>query len=151
MINAREETLMEKPSFKRPFISKRCLVPVSGFYEWKHLGNEKTPYFIRLKNAELFSLAGLYETWTDVEERSQLSFTIITTGPNTLMQSIHDRMPVIIPAERESEWLDPANKNPESLHKLLIPYAADQMFAYPVSALVNNPENDSRDLMREIK
>lgn len=110
MINARIETLVEKPSYRGPLKSKRCLVPASGFYEWQATRFGKTPYFIHLKNEPLFSFAGLYDVWTDGEDDGKVekiySFTIITKNANKTISKIHDRMPVILEQSRESEWLD---------------------------------------------
>lgn len=150
MINARAESLIEKPSFKNPFISQRCLVPASGFYEWRLIDKEKVPYFIRLKKSGLFAFAGLYDIWKDVEGKQLLTFTIITTTPNKLLEPIHNRMPAIIPAESEKDWLNPDNTVDE-LNRILKPYLEEDLTVYPVSPLVNNPDNDTREISKEIK
>src|SRR4051794_30871015 len=133
MINARAETVAEKPAFRRPLRSQRCLVPASGFFEWKRDGEAKVPHFIHLPGEPLFAFAGLYDLWRDPEGRTVKSYTILTTGPNELMAGIHNRMPVILRREDEDEWLNPANTEPEHLLPLLRPYPADEMDAYPVS------------------
>ena len=150
MINARSETILEKPSYKKPFMEKRCLIPASGFYEWMRLEKEKIPYFIKLKSADIFSMAGIYDIWKDAEGKSLISFTIITTIPNQLMEKIHNRMPVIIPANLENKWLDLNNRNMDDLTGMLISYNGKDMDAYPVSKMVNSPENDSTELIQKI-
>jgi len=143
MINARAETVAEKPSFRRALQKRRCLVLADGFYEWKAEGKKKTPLYIALKNHQPFGFAGLWETWKSLEGETIHSCTIITTTPNALMESIHTRMPVILPRDAEAAWLDRAIEAPERLLPLLIPYSAKDMDAYAVSPAVNSPRNDS--------
>lgn len=143
MINARAETVAEKPAFRGPLRSRRCLVPASGFFEWKREGDGKMPHFIHLPDEPLFGFAGLYDIWRDPDGQTVQSYTILTTAPNALMSSIHNRMPVILRREDEDEWLDPANTEPEQLLPLLRPYPAEEMAAYPVSRLVNSPQHDT--------
>ncbi len=145
MINARAETVAEKPSFRRALQKRRCLILADGFYEWKKEGKNKKPIFITLKSREPFGLAGLWETWKAPSGDIVLSCTIITTTPNSLMESIHNRMPVILPQEAESLWLDQTIEGPEELTQLLVPYPAKTMEAYGVSPLVNSPRNDTPD------
>ena len=144
MINARAETLTEKPSFRTAFRRRRCLIPADGFYEWKQEtgGKSKTPMYIRLKSGKPFALAGLWERWDSKDGSTILSCTIITTQPNELMQTIHNRMPVILPPQTYTQWLDPGEPNLADLSGLLQPYPAEEMTAYPVSRLVNSPAND---------
>jgi putative SOS response-associated peptidase YedK len=144
LINARAETLAEKPSFRTAFRRRRCLVLADGFYEWKQAknGRGKTPMYIRLESGKPFAFAGLWENWNSADGSQILSCTIITTQPNSLMEEIHNRMPVILPKEAYSTWLEPGEKKPESLADLLVPYPAEKMIAYPVSTLVNSPQND---------
>lgn len=144
MINARGESVLQKPSFRKAFRSQRCLIPVSGFYEWKKDGPTRIPYFVRLASGSIFSLAGLYDTWTSVSGEELRTCTIITTGANAIVKPIHDRMPVIIPRESQDLWLD-ASANNEALLALIAPYPADTMELYPVSALVNSPKNNSAE------
>ncbi len=140
LINARAETLAEKPSFRNAFRMRRCLVPASGFFEWKR-DEGKQPYLIRLKNGEPFCFAGLWEEWKAPGAEPIRSFTIITTTPNGLMAGIHDRMPVILQREDEPRWIDPeCHPVPTALLK---PFPDDLMEARPVSRLVNSPANDS--------
>lgn len=148
MINARAETLAEKPSFKKAFQRRRCLVLADGFYEWRKNPNKtKTPMYIQLESQDPFAFAGLWESWHSPEGDTVLSCTIITTEPNELMTTIHNRMPVILPTEAYAQWLDPAEQKAEQLQGLLKPYPAELMMAYPVSTLVNNPHNDSPELI----
>lgn len=147
MINARAETVAEKPAFRRAFRSRRCLVPASGFYEWKRAAHGKTPYYIHLPDAPLFAFAGLYETWRDPQGAEMQTYTIITTAANDLMAPLHDRMPVILHAEDEDRWLDPDATEPEQLLPLLRPYPANAMVAYPVAPAVNSPRNDTATLL----
>ena len=140
LINARAETVTEKPSFRNAFRNRRCLVPATGFFEWKR-DAEKTPYHIRLKNGVPFCFAGLWDQWTAADGEMIYSFTIITTSPNGLMTQIHDRMPVILDREDEHRWIAP--QPDPSLAVLLKPFPAERMEAFPVSKLVNAPRNDN--------
>lgn len=144
MINARAETLAEKPSFRTAFRRRRCLIPASGFFEWKQEPGRKTktPMYIQLKTGKPFALAGLWERWDSPDGSTIFSCTIVTTQPNELMQTIHNRMPVILPAQAYSLWLDPAEPPASKLTELLQPYPAGEMTAFPVSTLVNSPGND---------
>ncbi|NOZ05072.1 MAG: SOS response-associated peptidase [Chloroflexi bacterium] len=145
MINARAETLAEKPSFRTAYRKRRCLILADGFYEWQSDGRTKTPMYVRLKSKEPFAFAGLWEVWSPTNESAIYSCTIITTTPNTLLEPIHNRMPVILPPEAYDLWLDPTEQTPDHLHDLLAPYPPEQMIAHPVSTLVNNPRHDSPD------
>ncbi|MEK3920646.1 SOS response-associated peptidase [Paenibacillus sp. FSL K6-2393] len=151
MINARAETLAEKPAFKRLISSKRCIIPTNGFYEWKKEGSAKQPMRILMKDDRLFSLAGLYDTWTDPDGNKLSTCTIITTQPNNLMEDIHNRMPVILRPDDEAEWLGRDNEDLESLLSLLKPYQASEMRAYEVPKDVGNVHNNSEDLIKEIR
>ncbi len=143
MINARSETLAEKPSFKTAYKRRRCLVLADGFYEWRRNPDKsKTPMYIQLESRQPFAFAGLWESWRSPEDETILSCTIITTQPNEFMANIHNRMPVILPRQAYAQWLDPTEQNPQQLNGLLIPYPAEEMTAYPVSTVVNNPRND---------
>lgn len=146
MINARAETLADKASFRVPFRRRRCLVFADGFYEWRQegKGKPKTPMYITLKSGEPFAFAGLWDTWRDPESNGPVrSFTIITTTPNDLLKSIHNRMPVMLPRNTYDQWLDPAEWSPDRLSRLLQPYPAGKMTAYAVSRAVNNPKADT--------
>ncbi len=150
MINARAETLTQKPSFKHLFKSKRCLVPSSGFYEWKRIDKRKVPYYIGIKNSKIFSFAGLYDNWKDSVGNELKTFTIITTNSNNTLKPIHNRMPVILEREFEEDWLDVKTHDFDSLKQMLKPYPDDKMIAYAVSTEVNNPSNDNPELIRKV-
>ena len=139
LINARGETISEKPSFRSAFKNRRCLVPATGFFEWSKTGG-KRPFNIRLRTGEPFAFAGLWDQWISEDGEIVHSFTIITTVPNELMATIHDRMPVILHRENEQRWLQ--DNEPQRLQELLLPYPAQEMEAYEVSPLVNTPKND---------
>jgi len=152
LINARAETLAEKPSFRGSYRYRRCLIFADGFYEWKAQPGTKTkaPYFIRLASGLPFAFAGLWGTW-DSPDGSQLnSATIITTEPNNLLATLHNRMPVILGNDTYTQWLDTAPQKPEALQPLLKPFSADQMVAHPVSTLVNSPVNDGPELIQPL-
>ncbi len=149
LINARAETLAEKPSFRGPYKYKRCLIFADGFYEWKAESGTKLkiPHYIRLKSGLPFTFAGLWDEWQAPDGSLVKSCALITTRPNELMASLHHRMPVILPPAAHEQWLDPAAQNPETLQGLLIPYPAHEMTAHPVSTLVNDPTNDRAELI----
>lgn len=149
MINARAETVREKPSFKGLLASQRCLVYASGFYEWQQTAQGKVPHFIFLPDRDLFGFAGLSACWRGPQGDDVETCTIMTTRPNALMARLHTRMPVILGAEAEARWLDPDATEPERLLSVLTPYPAEAMACYPVSTAVNNPRNDSPELMRK--
>lgn len=146
MINARAETLGQKPAFRQAFQQRRCLVPADGFYEWQKNYSGKHPHHIHLKDRSVMTFAGLWEIWKDAEGRPIRSFTVITTTPNTLMEPIHDRMPAIIPPEERPHWLAP-DQDPELLQNMLRPYPTEQMAATPVSSKVGNVRNDNPSLI----
>lgn len=148
MINARAETVADKPAFRRPLQRQRCLIPADGFYEWQRLGTRKVPHWITLTSGEVFAFAGLWDTWSDPKTKTAMtSCTIITTTPNRLLASIHDRMPVILPRESEMAWLS-EGLSPEQACAFLKPYPATEMNASPVSALVNSPSNDTPEVLK---
>ena len=144
LINARGETIAEKPSFRGGFKYKRCIIPTDGFYEWKASPGEKTktPYFIHMKDRNPFAFAGLWDEWQSPDGGAVRTCTIITTEPNELMSTLHNRMPVILAPKDYALWLDPAPQTPEKLVHLIKPFPADAMSAHPVSTLVNKPGND---------
>ena len=145
-INARGETVAVKPAFRAALRQRRCLVPASGFYEWKVLAGGKQPYLIRLKSGALFSFAGLWESWAGPEGELR-TFTIITTAPNALMARIHDRMPAIIPLAQYARWLDPALRDPAEIQTMIASYPAEELQAIPVSSKVSNVRNQSAELI----
>ena len=141
MINARTETVTEKPSFRNAFRRRRCLVVADGFYEWQRQEGKKQPFYFRLQDGQPFGFAGLWERWESADGEV-ISCTILTTEANDLLRPIHDRMPVILDSKDYSLWLDP-EVQPEPLQTLLRPYQTEAMTSYPVSTLVNNPANNS--------
>ena len=147
MINARAETLTEKPSFRAAYRRRRCLILADGFYEWSRErlpdGRDvKTPVYVRLESGEPFAFAGLWEFWQSPLGDEVYSCTIITMRPNELLKPIHDRMPLILAPDLYDRWLDQEEKPPEELNDYLAPYPAEEMMAYHVSTLVNSPAND---------
>ncbi len=142
LINARAESVAEKPAFRAAFRRRRCLVVADGFYEWQRSGARKQPYFIRLRDDRPFAIAGLWESWEGPAHSALETCTLITTGPNELMEPIHNRMPVILARDDYDRWLDPAIQEPDALCPLLRPYPTSAMLALPVSPHVNNPRND---------
>jgi len=146
MINARSETLSEKPSFRNAYKRRRCLILADGYYEWKQIPGDrsKQPVYIRLKSQKPFALAGLWEVWqADGMDEPLRSCTIITCPPNAMLEEIHHRMPVILPQDAYAEWLAPNQQSADLLQPLLVPYLGEEMEAYPVSRFVNRPTNDS--------
>lgn len=150
MINARAETLQEKPAFKRLFERKRCIIPADGFYEWQQRKSGKQPMRIMMKSGELFAFAGLFDTWIKPDGQKVHSCTIVTTKPNEVVKDIHDRMPVILRQEDEAIWLDREKYDAELLRSLLVPYDPEEMRAYPVSTIVGSPKNDVPECIAEI-
>lgn len=148
MINARVETIAEKPSFRRALRQRRCIVPVNGFYEWQidKTNKLKTPFYFHRKDDDLFALAGLYEAWITPDHQTLDTFTIVTTAPNAVVAPIHNRMPLILDTSDESTWLDQGT-NVESLTKLLTSHTDDQLVTHPVSIEVNAPDNNSPHLI----
>ena len=141
MINARSETAPGKPSFRRAFRERRCLIPADGFYEWQRTNGAKQPYYIHMEDGRPFAFAGLWESWSKGGEGEVRTCTILTTGANALVGGVHDRMPVILAHDAYDVWLDPASERDE-LTGLLAPYPVDEMEAYPVSRFVNSPSNN---------
>ncbi len=154
MINARAETLANKPSFKNAYRRRRCLVLADGFYEWRKEpdSRSKTPMYIQLASGEPFAFAGLWESWySKQKDKTILSCTIITTTPNKLLAQIHNRMPVILPPETYGLWLAAVECSPDELNGLLLPYPAVEMIAYQVLTVVNSPRNDSPECVAPVQ
>jgi putative SOS response-associated peptidase YedK len=153
MINARAETLIEKPSFRTAFRSSRCLIPASGFYEWQKIDKSaKQPFYFYLKDKGVFGFAGLYEEWLDKGTGELIeTFTIITTQANAVLSPIHQRMPVILKPADYNQWLDEKEKDTGQLQNLLVPYPAEEMDSYRVSKAVNSPTMDSPELIETIE
>jgi putative SOS response-associated peptidase YedK len=147
LINARSETVTEKPSFRQAIRYRRCLVLASGFYEWKLEGKEKQPWLIRLKDGAPMVFAGLWETWKSPEGTVVESCTILTTASNRLVAPLHDRMPVILSPDEYRTWLERTTTDPTGLKKMFQPYPADLMERWEVSPMVNKVANDSADLV----
>lgn len=150
MINARAETVGEKPAFRKAFKQQRCLILADGFYEWKREGKAKQPYYIHFMDNRPFAFAGLWDHWSKEGGTPIDSCTIITTGPNGLMEPIHNRMPVILDPNHYLLWLDPAVHDPKPLTALLQPFPSEDMEAYPVSTLVNNPRYEGASCIQPI-
>jgi putative SOS response-associated peptidase YedK len=148
-INARAETLLDKPSFSESFQRRRCLIPADGFYEWQRHGRSKQPYFFQMKDEASFAFAGIWDRW----QGSGLSITscaIITTTPNELLATIHDRMPVILDDEAQDSWLR-SNALPSELTEMLVPFPGSRMKSFPVSSRVNGAEADDAQLVEEVE
>ena len=154
-INAKCETVAEKPAYRSAFKKRRCLVVANGFYEWQRVGERKQPMWIGRKDKQTFAFAGRWEWWQPPAGASGTpappieSCTIITTGPSGLMSAIHNRMPVILPASSYDEWLDPSSPA-EPLKELLRSSPSEELHAYPVSHLVNSPRNNAPQLLEPI-
>ncbi|MDQ1242264.1 MAG: Abasic site processing protein [Pseudomonadota bacterium] len=148
MINARSETLAEKPSFRNAYKRRRCLLLADGYYEWQRSGAIKQPYLISFAGGEPFGMAGLWERWRDPGSGEPLeSCCIVTTSPAPAVAHVHDRMPVIIPPDAYAEWLDPDNAATDRLERLLAPCEAPGLQARPVSRRVNDARNQGADLL----
>lgn len=145
MINARCETLRQRPAFKHLVARNRCLVIADGFYEWFKDGRTRTPMLFRCKGKQPFAFAGLWDRWRQPDGKPLYSFTIITTAPNELVAQIHNRMPAMLRAEDEKRWLDRSLEDPDAVRQMLEPYPAAAMESYCVSRAVNSPFNDSPD------
>ncbi len=143
IINARSETLAQRPAFRSLLPRRRCLVAADGFYEWRKEGRVRTPMRFTLRSGEPFAFAGLWDRWLRPDGTPLYSFTIVTTSPNSLVEPVHNRMPVILRPEDEARWLDPAITDSAALSPLLKPYPAEMMDGYCVSRAVNSPVNDS--------
>ena len=150
MINARAETIAEKASFKNAYKKKRCLIIADSFYEWKKTPERKIPMRIKLKNHAPFGMAGIWESWKSPEGRSIYTCSVITTVPNELMTSIHDRMPVILKPEDEKDWLNPSINDAAYLQQYLKSFDSEQMEAFEVSTDVNSTKNNSPNLIQQI-
>ena len=146
MINARAETASEKPSFRRAFQARRCLIPASGFFEWKKQERRKIPFYIRSRNHSLLALAGLWESWQGPEGPIE-TCTILTTEADGVIRHIHHRMPVILTMEGVETWLDSRIDDPHWLKSLLVTDQYSELEMYQVDSLVNSPRNDSRQCL----
>jgi putative SOS response-associated peptidase YedK len=152
LINARAETIMEKPSFRSAFMKRRCLILADGFYEWQRNPGQKgpsTPFRFQRKDGKPFALAGIWEVWHADEPDSIRSCTIITCSPNELVAPVHDRMPVMFSSQRSWDWLE--WNSPTELQSLLMPFPAEQMKAYEVGRSINDANNDNPECIRPVK
>jgi len=151
MINARAETIATKPAFRSAFKKHRCLVIADGFYEWQKKEKSKVPFYVHLKSGKPFGFAGLFSHWSlEKDAEGICTCTIVTTDANELLEPIHDRMPVIVPKDKEDLWLDPATQEQDALEKLLTPYPSEEMEVYEVSPRVNSPAYNSPDAMKPV-
>lgn len=151
MINARAETLLEKPSFRQAFQKRRCLILADGFYEWQKFAGKQPsiPHYFKLKEKKAFFFAGLWDQWQSAEGEKLTTCTIITGEPNDLVRPVHDRMPVIFDRRSAWAWLDPAAQGPV-LQSMLKPYPASEMDCYPVSTLVNQAAIETPQLVQRL-
>jgi putative SOS response-associated peptidase YedK len=150
-INARSETAAEKPAFRDPLKFRRCLIPGDGFYEWKRTGTSKQPFCFEVNDGELFAFAGLWDGWKDAEGQWVKTCSILTTVPNALTATVHDRMPVILDRESYDLWLDPGMTNVQVISELLKPYDARLMRSYPISTRINHVANDDEECAQAVE
>ncbi len=144
-LNARSESVTTTPAFRESILTKRCLIPADGFYEWQKMGSVKQPYCFEVGEGEVFALAGLWDEWTSPDGEIIESCTILTTTPNSLVADLHDRMPVIVPPDKYDVWLDPDVTDFKAIRDILKPYEANVMRRYPVSTKLNNSKNDDAE------
>jgi putative SOS response-associated peptidase YedK len=147
LINARSETVREKPAFRHAFKQRRCIIPADGFYEWQRTEGRKQPFFFQMRDESPLGFAGLWEQWKGEEGQVINSCTILTTAANEVLRPVHDRMPVILHLDDYSLWLDHDVRKLEMVVDLLRPYPADEMTFYPVSALINSPRSQGERLI----
>jgi putative SOS response-associated peptidase YedK len=150
LFNARSETVLQKPAFRDAFIRGRCLVPASGWYEWKRDGVSKQPFYLRLETGEPFAFAGLFDVWRGEEGKRLVSCTILTTAAPEELRWLHERMPVIMDYDRYDLWLDRSTPDIADLTELLLPYPADELGVYPVSPKVNRAGMDTPELLEAV-
>jgi putative SOS response-associated peptidase YedK len=146
-INARAETIEQRPIFREAFHQRRCVVPADGFYEWTGPKKDRRPLWIHSPNGELMLFAGLYESWHPAPDRSECTFTIVTCAANEMMREIHDRMPVVLDEEGAEDWMNPREENPVSLKRLLAPAPTDLLTAEPALRLSSNKSNQRQMLL----
>lgn len=148
MINARSETVSTKPAFADALKHRRCLIPADGFYEWKRTGTSKQPFCFQVNDGALFAFAGLWEGWRDPSGKWLKTCSILTTTPNAVTSTVHDRMPVILSPDGYDLWLDPGMRDVDEVSSLLKPFAAHLMRSYPVSNRINHVPNDDEECSR---
>jgi putative SOS response-associated peptidase YedK len=149
-LNARSETITKTPAFRDSILTKRCLIPADGFYEWKPMGKVKQPFCFEVGDGDVFALAGLWDEWRSPEGEVIESCTILTTTPNSLVADMHDRMPVIVAPDKYDVWLDPDARDFDAIKDILKPYEAAQMRRYPVSTRLNNSKNEGAEVAAPI-
>jgi putative SOS response-associated peptidase YedK len=147
LVNARAETLAEKPSFRGPLQRSRCLIPADGFFEWR----ERQPFYFRRTDGELFAFAGLFDEWQHPGGSPLRTCTIVTTEPNAVVRPVHGRMPAILRPDHEAVWLGPSSLDAGALREVLAPYLAEMIEGYPVSAAVNDPAREGEEAIRPVK
>jgi putative SOS response-associated peptidase YedK len=147
-INARSETIETRPAFRDAFQKRRCVVPADGFFEWTGPKTARQPTWFHREDGQLLVFAGLYEAWQKEQGVWETTFTILTTAANAVLESYHDRMPVILADRDADDWMDPRAPSPRALKRLLVPAADDLLIATPVSPEVNNVDNDSPELLQ---
>jgi putative SOS response-associated peptidase YedK len=148
MINARVETIATKPAYKKALVQRRCVIPVSGYYEWQKVGGKKQPVYIHAKDGKLIPLSGVWERWTSREGEVIESFAIVTRASAGFLRDVHDRMPLEVPRDKLDLWLDPHEKSADELVAVLqASSGAEHLIAHPVAALVNSVDNDSPELI----
>lgn len=150
LINARVETAHEKPAFRKQFHERRCIVPIDGFYEWKPTNGSKQPYWIHPATDELFGLAGLWDTWSDGDDGSLQSFTILTREANDKIGELHDRMPVILDPETYDDWLDITITETDEILSIVNEFPSEKIDFHPVSKAVNNPSYDEEECVQPV-
>ena len=150
LINARSETVTEKPSFREAFKRRRAIILADGIYEWQRTGGAKRPYFFQMRDGSLFGFAGLWDRWRNEEGEVVETCSILTTEANDLFRPVHERMPVVLHPESYDEWLSDDPRSMESLKELLRPYPSSEMIAYPVSSRVNSPQNQGEELIEQL-
>lgn len=150
MINARAETVFEKPAYRSAIRKRRCLIPADGFYEWKKDGKAKIPHWIHIRDEALLAFAGIWERWISADGEVLDSCCIITTTPNEVAAQVHDRMPVILAKDDHDVWLDPEATDPERLRPLMVPYPTEEMHLYPVGSKVNSPRCDDAECVKRV-
>ena len=150
LINGRSESVMEKPAFRASFRERRCLIPADGFYEWKKAGRERQPFHFGMKDDGLFAFAGIWDRWRSPAGQVLESCSILTTAANEVLDGVHDRMPVILPRRHYQTWLTAPETETARLAELLVPFDASAMVRYPVSSLINTPQNDVPECAREV-
>lgn len=148
LINARSETVTEKPSFREAFKKRRCIIPADGFYEWQRTGSQKRPFYFKLKDDRLFGFAGLWAKWLTPDGETLETCSILTTEANEVLRPVHERMPVILPPDSYELWLDEDVSKQNLRRELLRPYPALAMAAYPVSLAINSPQRQGTELVR---